>query len=139
MLTSPTFQVVGSRLAVNALYRFDGIFLVSVDKVLNELFSSDVAKAIYEKLQRDYSTRRNEITEHPGDLLQLLEGTFGRGGKVVGRMIAEKIYRELGWQFDDSPRFGLLDYFEMVKSRFEEELQSLSFLNIGKNRFGIAA
>jgi hypothetical protein len=69
-------------------------------------------------MERKHSVRRNEIPEHLDSLFTLFERTFGRKGKkVIGRIIAEKVYAKLDWEFESLPSLEFADYMERIKTK----------------------
>ncbi len=115
------------------LYRLDSLVVNSIDEVLMGVFSDQVRDAVYKKLEMTCLTRSNQIAEHLDDLSEILDETFGRASKVIQRRIAKRIIRKIGWEFVEIPEFGLLEYFEMVKSRFTKDLQSSLMPRVGSS------
>jgi len=82
---------------------FNALLIDSVSEVLTELLSKKVTDAFYDHLETEYSFPREEIPQRLNDFLLILERTFGKGGQVVERCIAKKMYAKLGWEPDGSP------------------------------------
>lgn len=90
----------------------------SICEALTDLIGSRTREAIYEYMERKHSVRRNEIPEHLDSLFTLFERTFGRKGKkVIGRIIAEKVYAKLDWEFESLPSLEFADYMERIKTK----------------------
>ncbi len=115
------------------LYRLDSLVVSSIDEVLMGVFSDEVRDAVYKKLEITSLIRSNEIAEHLDALHHILEETFGTASKVIEGRIAKRIIRKIGWEFVEIPGFGLLEYFEMVKSRFAKDLQSSLMPRVGSS------
>jgi len=94
----------------------------SISEVLTDLVGSRAREAIYDYMERKHSVGRNEIPEHLDTLFMLFEGTFGVGGtKVIGRMIAKKVYAKLDWKFESLPNLEFADYMERIKTKITSE------------------
>ncbi|MGD0690693.1 MAG: hypothetical protein ABSA50_13130 [Candidatus Bathyarchaeia archaeon] len=90
----------------------------SISEVLTDLVGSRAREAIYDYMERKHSVGRNEIPEHLDSLFTLLEGTFGVGGtKVIGRIIAKKVYAKIDWKFEPLPNLEFADYMERIKTK----------------------
>jgi hypothetical protein len=94
----------------------------SISEALTDLVGNRAREAIYDYMERKYSVGRNEITEHLDRLFTLFEGTFGVGStKVIGRIIAKKVYAKLDWNFESLPNLEFADYMERIKSKITRE------------------
>jgi hypothetical protein len=60
---------------------------------------------------------RNEIPDRLCDFLRLLDETFGKGSRTIGKVIARKLYAKLGWEFVEISSYGLEDYLEVARVR----------------------
>ena len=90
----------------------------SIAEVLTDLVGTRAREAIYDSMEREHSTARTEIPEHPNEFFSLLENIFGAASeKVVERTIAKKIYSKLNWEFHAVPHFELRDYLDGIKTR----------------------
>ncbi len=104
----------------------DNLLLDSIDEALTDLLGPRAREAIYDYLERNCLLARNEIPTRLGDFFRLLEGTFGRGCKTIGKVIAKRLYAKLSWEFVEIENFELADYVELVKTRLARELTSPS-------------
>jgi hypothetical protein len=94
----------------------------SVSETLTELVGSHAREAIYDYMERKHSVSRDEIPEHLDSLFTVLEDTFGvEGKKVIGRIIAEKVYAKLDWEFESFPNLEFADYMERIKTKITNE------------------
>lgn len=94
----------------------------SISEALTDLVGSHAREAIYDYMERKHSVCRNEIPEHLDSLFTLFEDTFGVGGrKVIGRIIAEKVYAKLDWEFEPLPNLEFADYMERIKTKITSE------------------
>jgi len=84
---------------------FNVLLIDSVSEVLTDLLGKKVMESFYDHLETQYSFPKDEIPQRLSDFLLILERTFGKGGEVVERCIARKLYKKLGWESDgDLPR-----------------------------------
>lgn len=97
----------------------------SIDEVLTDLFGTRAREAIYDYVERNRSIARNEIPDHLDELFTLFERNFGAPcKKVIGRVIAKKVYSKLDWKFYPIPNFEFNDYLEQIKTRLEHEISN---------------
>ena len=94
----------------------------SISEALTDILGSRAREAVYDYMEREHSVGRNEIPEHLDSFFTLFEDTFGvEGKKVIGRMIAEKVYAKLDWQFESLPNLEFVDYLERIKTKINSE------------------
>ncbi len=94
----------------------------SIGEALTDLLGSRAREAIYDHMERNHSVARNEIPAHLDDLFKLFGRYFGVGSKnVIGRVIARKVYSNLGWEFVSIPHFEFADYLEKIRTRIAKE------------------
>lgn len=68
----------------------------TIDHVLTQIFGKDAAHLIYEHLERNYSLRRDEISERIDEFAKGLEEFLSSGAQVVERKIVADIYSSRG-------------------------------------------
>lgn len=100
----------------------DALLFECIDETLTDLLGRLTKEAIYDYLERNCSLARNEIPGHLDDFFNLLEKTFGKGSKTIGKVIARKLYAKLEWEFEEIPNFGFVDYLERIRGRIAREL-----------------
>lgn len=69
-------------------------------------------EAIYDHLERKCYMARDEMPQRLGELCNVLETNFGKGGKTIERTIARRYYSKLEKKFTDYPGYTLVDYVE---------------------------
>jgi hypothetical protein len=94
---------------------FNVLLVECIHVTIVSLLSEQVAKALYERLEKDYSISRDEIPNRLETLLSTLENTFGPSAKIVGKAIAKRFYSKLGLDFPKNSHRTLLDYVEHAK------------------------
>ncbi len=104
----------------------DALLLECIDEVLADLLGRRAREAVYDHLERNLFLSRNEIPQRLDDFLSVLDETFGKGGKTIGKYIAKKLYAKLDWEFADISSYGLVDFVEIVKARVEREVRKAS-------------
>lgn len=95
----------------------DTLLVESMDEALTDLLGRRAREAIYDHLERNRLIARNEIPDRLCDFLRLLDETFGKGSRTIGKVIAKKLYAKLGWGFVEISSYGLEDYLEAAKER----------------------
>lgn len=73
-------------------------------------------------MERNCLIARNEIPNRLDDFFKLLDETFGKGSKTIGKVIAKRLYAKLGWEFVELSSYELPDYLKVFRDRFEREL-----------------
>jgi hypothetical protein len=95
----------------------------SIDDVLIDLLGARAREAIYDNMERNRSTARSDIPDHLDEFFRLFERNFGAASKkVIGTVIAKKVYSKLGWEFYRIPTFEFNDYLQKIKTRLTEEV-----------------
>jgi len=118
--TRPRFLMIddsGSR--GDCANRFESLILESIDETLGDLLGKRAREAVYDHLERNCFIARSEIPRCLDDFFSVLETTFGKGSKTIGKVIAKRIYAKLGWEFTEVPNLEFKDYLGMIKGRLE--------------------
>jgi hypothetical protein len=118
--TRPRFMMIddsGSR--GDCANRFESLILESLDETLGDLLGRRAREAVYDHLERNCFIARSEIPSCLDDLFSVLETTFGKGSKIIGKVIVKRIYGKLGWEFTEVPNLEFRDYLGMIKTRLE--------------------
>ena len=105
-------MVVGVRAVSDAEFR--EVLLKAVDYGLL-VFGENVRKTIYDRVESYYQMKRGEIPEKLDSFHGALVGLFGRGGSVVERLIAKKLYLTLQLRFEAHENWTLVDYVNHAK------------------------
>jgi hypothetical protein len=72
------------------------LLVESLDDVLVDLLGKQVRDAFYDYMERTYYIGRANVPERLGDILLILERTFGKGGKTIERAMAKRLCAKLG-------------------------------------------
>lgn len=99
----------------------EGLLFDSIEETLADLLGPRAKEAIFDYLERNYLIGRNEITKSLGDFFSVLDETFGRGSRTIGKAIAKRLYSKLNWEFVDCPEYELTDYLSNIKSRLDRK------------------
>jgi len=83
--------------------------------------SEIVRAAIYERIERSYQVRREEISEKVEILHKALQDLLGAGAKVMEKLIARSLYSRLGLSFTEHANWTLADYVNHVKKESSGE------------------
>ena len=121
-LTSTTPLPVNMHAQVTEPKTLDDLVLESVDEVLADLLGRKCKEAIYDHLERNYSIAREKIPKNLQKFFELLEETFGRGSKTIGKAVIRKLFEKLGWEFAEIGPFEFFDYLEAIRARIATEL-----------------
>jgi len=101
---------------------FSALLLEAIDEALTDLLGRRAREAVYDYLERNCLVARNELPTRLEAFLTLLDDTFGKGSKTIGRVVARRLYSKLAWEFIEVPGYELVDYVEAVKARIGREL-----------------
>jgi hypothetical protein len=101
---------------------FSALLLESIDEALTDLLGRRAREAVYDYLERNCLVARNELPTRLEAFVTLLDDTFGKGGKTIGRVVAKRLHSKLEWEFIEVPGYGLVDYVEAVRARIGREL-----------------
>ena len=74
-----------------------------------------VRTATYERIERSYQLRREEIPDHLETFHRALQDLLGAGGKVMGKMIPNNLYSILESKFPEHEGWTLLDYVNYAR------------------------
>ena len=94
---------------------FNSLLAECIQETMVSLLSRQVANAVYERLEKDYSISKDELPSHLDKLLLILEETFGHSVDVIGRAIAKSFYAKLGFDLSRLPREDLVYCAEKAK------------------------
>ena len=95
----------------------------SIDETLTDLLGTRAREAVYDYLERNRSIARDEIPENTDELFMLFERNFGKASKkVIGRVVAKRVYSKLDWEFHPIPNFEFTDYLEKIKIKLAKEV-----------------
>jgi hypothetical protein len=120
--------------AYNGLDALTKLLSDSIGEALTDLIGTRAREAIYDYVERNHSIARSEIPDHLDELFTLFERNFGVASKkVIGRVIAKKVYSKLDWEFYPIPNFEFNDYLEKIKTRLAREV--LDRAKSAKGRF----
>jgi hypothetical protein len=103
----------------------EDLLLQCIDEVLADLLGRQTREAIYDSLERNHYLARNDIPKDMEKFLGLLEETFGKGSKTIGKSITRRLYEKLDWKFTDVPGFQFADYMETIRARYARTLIEL--------------
>jgi hypothetical protein len=78
-----------------------------------------VRTAIYERIERSYHVRREEIPEKLETFHRALQELLGAGGKVMEKLIVRNLYRRLKLNFTPHPEWTLIEYVDHAKTTQE--------------------
>ena len=100
----------------------EDLLLQCIDEVLVDLLGTKAREAVYDHLERNHGLSRRDISRHMNKFLELLEETFGKGGKTIEKAIIKRLYRKLEWDFYDNPGYEFMDYLDGIRARIARTL-----------------
>lgn len=100
----------------------DDLLLESIDEALADLLGRRAREAIYDHLERNCSLARNDIPKHLNKFMGLLEETFGKGSKTIGKSVIKRLCEKLEWKFEEMPGFEFMDYLDAIRARIVKML-----------------
>jgi len=74
-----------------------------------------VRTAIYDRIERSYQLRREEIPDHLETFHKALQDLLGAGARVMEKLIAKSLYRRLKLNFTQHDGWTLIDYVNHAK------------------------
>lgn len=93
---------------------FRDVLLQSIDDAL--LVPGEIVRgAIYDRVERSYQLKREEIPEKLELFHKALRDLLAAGGGVLERLIAKNLYLRLDLNFNQHENWTLLDYVDEVK------------------------
>jgi hypothetical protein len=93
---------------------FREVLLQAIDDAL--LVPGEIVRAaIYDRVERSYQIRREEIPEKLELFHKALRDLLAAGGEVLERLIAKNLYRRLDLSFNQHENWTLLDYVDEAK------------------------
>ncbi len=93
---------------------FRDVLLQSVDDAL--LVPGEIVRAaIYDRVERSYQLKREEIPEKLELFHKALRDLLAAGGEVLERLIAKNLYLRLDLNFNQHENWTLLDYVDEAK------------------------
>ena len=74
-----------------------------------------VRATIYERIERSYQVRREEIPDNLDTFHKALQELLGKSAEVVRRLIAKNLYNRLDLKFTKHENWTLADYVRYAK------------------------
>jgi len=94
--------------------QFSDVLLQAVDQAL--LVPGEIVRAaIYERIERSFQVKREEIPEKLPAFQNALQKLLGAAAKVMERLIAKNLYSRLGINFTEHAHWTLVEYVEHAK------------------------
>lgn len=100
----------------------DQLLVQSIDEALTDLLGKRTRDAVYDHLERNYALGRTDIPDHMNKFFELMEETFGKGSKTIGKAIIKKMFGKLEWNFVEIPGYEFMDYLEAIRKRITRTL-----------------
>jgi hypothetical protein len=80
-----------------------------------------VRTAIYDRIEKSYGLKREEIPEKLEAFHRALEDLLGKSAKVIEKLIARNLYKRLGLNFANHENWTLVDHAnDIMKARMSE-------------------
>jgi len=94
--------------------RFSDVLLQAVDQAL--LVPGEIVRAaIYERIERSFQVKREEIPEKLPVFQDALKELLGTAAKVMEKLIAKNLYSRLGISFAERADWTLVEYVDYAK------------------------
>lgn len=91
--------------------RFSGVLLQAVDQAL--LVPGEMVRvAIYERIERSFQVKREEIPDKLPAFHNALQELLGAAAKVIEKLIAKNLYSGLGLNFTEHAHWTLVEYVD---------------------------
>lgn len=116
-------SIAGSLRAPDRTARsLDDLLQQCIDEVLSDLLGTRAREAVYDHLERNHALSRTDIPRHMNKFMELLEETFGKGSKTIGKAIIKRLYEKLEWDFYDNPGYEFMDHLDAIRARIARTL-----------------
>jgi hypothetical protein len=90
----------------------------AIDDAISSVVGEQVLKAVYDHLKDHYGIADDEVPYRLDTLFDTLEKTFGfKGALTLSRVIARRVYGQMGLRFIELPNYRLQDYLEQAKKQ----------------------
>ena len=96
---------------------FNERLVESIDETITALLSKSVLDSIYLHLERYLSISKDELPYRLDTFFSILEKTFGRSERTIGKAIARRFYSKLRLEFDETANHNLRDYVEEARRK----------------------
>lgn len=100
----------------------DDLVSNSIDQVLGDVLGRKAKEAIYDYMERNYSTAREDLPKKIQNFITLMEEVCGTGSRTITRCILRRVWQQLGWEFAPMPGFEFQDYLDLARARISREL-----------------
>lgn len=97
---------------------FREVLLQAIDDAL--VVPGEIVRvAIYDRIEKNCQIRREEIPEKLELFHKALQQLMGVSSRVMEKLIAKNLYRQLSLNFNDHENWTLLDYVDHAKKAHE--------------------
>jgi hypothetical protein len=79
------------------------------------VLGSSVRDTVYYHIEKVSGLRREEIPERLEEFHKALASLFGAGARVIEKLIATKLYAQLGLSFVEHEEWTIIDYADDAK------------------------
>lgn len=96
------------------------ILLEAVEEGLSSLGDSP-KQATFFHLETSFNVRKDNIPANLTEFAKALEKIFGPGAYYLEKLIAKRLYKKLGLEFEETENWNFLEYVNNVKKRLSLE------------------
>ena len=100
---------------------FNSLLLKCIDETIAGLLGQDVVEPLHLHLNTEYGVATDELPHRLDTFQSALERNFGAvPASTIGKAIARRFYKKLGWEFVRITDYKLHDYVDAAKKRLKE-------------------
>ena len=102
-----------------AMEVLDDLLLKVLDETMKQVFTETGTKVIYNFLENNSHSKREDIAQKPEVFSAALERLLGSGRPVIEKLILRNLYSKLGLKLEEKEGYEFSDYVKELKKRFE--------------------
>ena len=112
-------EVIGMTERLYIMETLDDLLLKVLDETMKQVFRETGTKFIYNFLENNIYSKREDIAEKPEVFSAALERLLGSGARVIEKLILKNLYSKLRLKLEEKEGYEFSDYVKELKKRFE--------------------
>lgn len=112
-------EVIGMTERLYIMETLDDLLLKVLDETMKQVFRETGTKFIYNFLENNIYSKREDIAEKPEVFSAALQRLLGSGARVIEKLILKNLYSKLGLKLEEKEGYEFSDYVKELKKRFE--------------------
>ena len=112
-------EVIGMTERLYIMETLDDLLLKVLDETMKQVFRETGTKFIYNFLENNIYSKREDIAEKPEVFSAALQRLLGSGARVIEKLILKNLYSKLRLKLEEKEGYEFSDYVKELKKRFE--------------------